>query len=84
MVNTTDAVGVTEHGLPHELGNAKDAPTGSPLTLSWTAAVGELVKVTVIVVDPENPGLTVKNPPGFDMLKSKPVTTRPYAPELPW
>jgi len=48
------------------------APLGSPLTLSVTPCVGPLTSVTVIMLEPDPPGLTVI-PPLFDREKSKPL-----------
>ena len=65
---------VVEPPQPEPPSNMAVAPLGSPLTESVTDCAGPLTRVTVIVLDPEPPGLTAI-PPLFDKEKSKPLLT---------
>src|SRR5438876_3907530 len=65
---------VVEPPQPEPPSNMAVAPLGSPLTESVTDCAGPLTRVTVIVLDPELPGLTAI-PPLFDKEKSKPLST---------
>src|SRR5437879_11898465 len=62
---------VVEPPQPEPPSNMAVAPLGSPLTESVTDCASPLTRVTVIVLDPEPPGLTAILPL-FDKEKTKP------------